>query len=126
MRTSMYIDKYVYSSVHGHSSIPEHSARPVVHLMKSVLGKFFIGPALYFVLQKPSPFGTPLLFLPLAVLFLFFLGLDPAGPLFEGYSPKVRLDKGGQHSESSLHSICNRNAVLFSFHLPISNLFYSN
>jgi hypothetical protein len=89
----------------AHSSVPEHSARPVVHLMKSVLEKFFIGPALYFVLQKSSPFGTPLI-LPwkilLAVFCCSFLGLDPAGPLFEGYSPKVRLDKGGQHSESSL------------------------
>ena len=31
-------------------------------------------------------------------------GLDPAGPLFEGYDPRVRLDKGDANYVDVIHS----------------------
>ena len=33
-----------------------------------------------------------------------FSGLDPAGPLFEGYDPKVRLDQGDAEYVDVIHS----------------------
>ena len=36
--------------------------------------------------------------------FTFFLGLDPAGPLFEGYDPTVRLDKSDADYVDIIHS----------------------
>ena len=40
-----------------------------------------------------------------ALLLLFLhLGLDPAGPLFEGYDVKVRLDKTDAHYVDVIHS----------------------
>ena len=35
---------------------------------------------------------------------LVFLGLDPAGPLFEGYEPYVRLDKSDASYVDVIHS----------------------
>ena len=37
-------------------------------------------------------------------LYCQFLGLDPAGPLFEGYDGKVRLDKGDADYVDVIHS----------------------
>ena len=36
--------------------------------------------------------------------FTVFSGLDPAGPLFEGYDPKVRLDQGDAEYVDVIHS----------------------
>ena len=35
---------------------------------------------------------------------MFFSGLDPAGPLFEGYDPTVRLDKSDADYVDIIHS----------------------